>query len=72
MSRDLATKLIVGKTMHKFDKQGSTYLFLIILLKYVAADAFGIWNWRNTGKSVTNWVTHAIIHATLILIFVSF
>ena len=36
MSHDLATKLIVGKTTHKFDKQcrfyilgqGSTYLFI--------------------------------------------
>ena len=55
MSHDLATRgLIVGEIMYKFDKQcrfyilgqGSTYLFIylffIILLKYVAADAFGI------------------------------
>ena len=27
--------------------------FFIILLKYVAANAFGIWNLRNTAKSVT-------------------
>ena len=45
--------------------QGSTYsfiysLFFIILLKYVAANAFGIWNLRNTGKSVTNWATHML------------
>ena len=53
---DLATKLIVGKIMYKFNKkckfyilgQGSihllTYLFFylfLILLKYVAANAFG-------------------------------
>ena len=53
MSHDLATKLIVGKIMYKFDKQcrfcilrqGSTYLFiylfLIILSKYVAAVHLG-------------------------------
>ena len=71
---DLATELIVGKIMYKFDKQckfyilgqGSTYLFIyllffILLLNYVAANAFGIWNLRNTGKSVTNWVTHMLL-----------
>ena len=60
--------------MHKFEKQckfyilgqGSTYLFLyllffILLLNYVAANAFGIWNLRNTVKSVTNWVTHSLL-----------
>ena len=70
---DLATELIVGKIMYKSDKQckfyilgqGSTYLFIyllffILLLNYVAANAFGIWNLRNTGKSVTNWVTHML------------
>ena len=35
-------------------------LFFILLLNYVAANAFGIWNLRNTGKSVTNWVTHML------------
>ena len=48
-------ELIVGKIMYKFDKQckfyilgqGSTYLFIyllffILLLNYVAANAFGI------------------------------
>ena len=53
---DLATELIVGKMMHKFDKQykfyilgqGSTYLFIYLLFFYtlvklnVAANAFGI------------------------------
>ena len=52
---DLAMELIVGKIMYKFDKQckfyilgqGSTYLFIyllffILLLNYVAANAFGI------------------------------
>ena len=70
---DLATELIVGNTMYKSDKQckfyilgqGSTHLFIyllffILLLHYVAANAFGIWNLRNTGKSVTNWVTHML------------
>ena len=70
---DLATELIVGKIMYKFDKQckfyilgqGSTYLFIyllffILLLNYVAANAVEIWNLRNTGKSVTNWVTHML------------
>ena len=66
---DLATELIVGKIMYKFDKQyklyilgqGSTYLlFFILLLNYVAATAFRIWNLRNTGKSVNNWVTHKL------------
>ena len=49
MSHDLATKLVVGKIMYKFDKQcrfwgkgALIYLFFIILLKYVAADALGI------------------------------
>ena len=36
------------------------FLFFIFLLNYVAANAFGIWNLRNTGKSVTNWVTHML------------
>ena len=36
-------------------------LFFILLLNYVAANAFGIWNLRNTGKSVTNWVTHMLL-----------
>ena len=31
------------------------YLF-ILLLNYVVANAFGIWNLGNTGKSVTNWI----------------
>ena len=66
-----ATELIVGKIMYKLDKQckfyilgqGSTYLFIyvlffLLLLNYVAANAFEIWNLRNTGKSVTNWGTH--------------
>ena len=70
-----ATELIVGKIMYKLDKQckfyilgqGSTYLFIyllffILLLNYVAANAFGIWNLRNTGKSVTNWVTHMLLY----------
>ena len=64
---DLATELIVGKIMYKSDKQfkpyilgqGSTYLFIyllffILLLNYAAANAFGISNLRNTGKSVAN------------------
>ena len=71
---DLATELIVGKIMYKFDKQckfyilgqGSTYLFIyllffILLLNCVAANTFGIWNLRNTEKSVTNWVTHTLL-----------
>ena len=35
-------------------------LFFILLLNYMAANAFGIWNLRNTGKSVTitEWHTH--------------
>ena len=50
--------------------QGSTYLFIylfiyllffILLLNCVAANTFGIWNLRNTGKSVTNWVTHTLL-----------
>ena len=49
--------------------QGSPYLFIylfiyllffILLLNYVAANALGIWNLRNTGKSVTKWVTHML------------
>ena len=72
---DLATELIVGKIMCRLDKQckfyilgqGSTYLFIhylffILLLNYVAAKAFGIWNLRSTGKSVTNWVTHMLLY----------
>ena len=60
---DLAMRFIVGK-VYIFG-QGSTYsfiysLFFIILLKCVAANAFGIWSLRNTGKSVTNWVTHML------------
>ena len=60
---DLATELIVGKIMYKFDKQckfyilgqGNTYsfiyfLFFILLLNYVAANAFGIWNLRKLGR----------------------
>ena len=72
---DLAMELILGKIMYKFDKQckfyilgqGSTYLFIyllffILLLNCVAANTFGIWNLRNTGKiSVTNWVTHTLL-----------
>ena len=72
---DLATELIVGKIMYKLDKQcnfyllgqGSTYLFIhqllnILLLFYVAAKAFGIWNLKSTGKSVTNWMTHMLLY----------
>ena len=60
---DLAMRFIVGKFY--ILGQGSSYsfiysLFFIILLKYVAANAFGIWNLRNTGKSVTNWETHML------------
>ena len=71
---DLATELIVGKIMYKYDKhckfyilgQGSTFLFIcllfvILLLNYVAANAFGIWNLWSTGKSVTKWVTHMLL-----------
>ena len=47
--------LYFGAREHLF-----VYSFIIILLKYVAANAFGIWNSRNTGKSVTNWVTHML------------
>ena len=36
-------------------------LFFILLLNYVAANTFGIWNLRNTGKSVTIWVTHTLL-----------
>ena len=73
-----ATELMVGKIMYKFDKQSkfyilgqeSTYLFIyslffLLLLNYVAANAIGIWNFRNTGKSVTNWVTHMSLYMRL-------
>ena len=67
---DLATELIVGIIVYKFDKQCKfyilgarehlfIYLFIylfILLLNYVVANAFGIWNLGNTGKSVTNWI----------------
>ena len=60
--------------------QGGTYLFIYLfiyllffipLLNYVATNAFGIWNLRNTGKSVTNWVTqvtHNMLSYTLHLL----
>ena len=71
---DLATELIVGKIKYKSDKQckfyilgqGSTYLFIYLFImfytfvKLSGCHAFGIWNLRNTGKSVTNWVTHML------------
>ena len=76
MSHDLATKLIVGKIMFRFNDQcrfyilgqGSTYLFIYysyvyLYSKYVAANAFGIRKYlRNTRKSVTNWVTHLLLY----------
>ena len=72
---DLATELIVGKIMYKFDKQGkfyilgqeSTYLFIyLFFIFYTFVKLCGcqsIWdlNLRNTGKSVTNWMTHMLL-----------
>ena len=36
--------------------------FFIVLLKDVASNAYGIWNLRNTGKSMSNWVTHMLLY----------
>ena len=65
---DLATELIVGKIMYKFDKQckfyilgqGSTYLFIyLFIIFYTFVKLCGcqcIWDlkFEETGKSVTN------------------
>ena len=73
MSHDLATKLIVGKIMFRFNDQcrfyilgqGSTYLFIYysyvyLYSKYVAANAFGIRKYlRILGRvSPTEWHTY--------------
>ena len=52
--------LYFGAREHLFIHLFILLLFFILLLNYVAANAFGIWNLRNTGKSVTNWVTHLL------------
>ena len=52
--------LYFGAREHLFIYLFIYLLFFILLLNYVAANAFGIWNLRNTGKSVTNWVTHML------------
>ena len=49
--------LYFGAREHLFIYLFIYLLFFILLLNYVAANVFGIWNLRNTGKSVTNWVT---------------
>ena len=66
---DLAPELIVGKIMYKFDKQCKSYfgarehlfiylLLFILLLNYVAPNAFGIAIWGILGRVwPTEWHT---------------
>ena len=69
---DLATELIVGKIMYKFDNSASSifwgkgaliHLFIIVYTFVKLCGCQCIWdcNLRNTGKSVTNWVTHMLL-----------
>ena len=53
--------LYFGAREHLFIYLFIYLLFFILLLNCVAANTFGIWNLRNTGKSVTNWVTHTLL-----------